>query len=115
MWSANVARLRDLRRIFSFRQRPTVKEFEEKVTSAEARAIQREKILFERLCRQSAGLCAALSEFAENIAELDVLSCFAEIARRGNYVRPEIISDPMLDIRQALLGGRSARVEDDAA
>jgi DNA mismatch repair protein MutS len=79
---------------------PELKEFEEKVTTAETRAVEREKLLFERLCRQASAHAAALSEFADLIAELDVLACFAEIAVRFNYVRPEIVEEPVLDIRQ---------------
>lgn len=79
---------------------PELKEFEDKVTTAEARAIEREKLLFDRLCRQAANSTAMLSEFADLIAELDVLACFADIARRYNYVRPEIVEEAALDIRQ---------------
>src|SRR5439155_8069498 len=39
---------------------PELKEFEDKVTTAEARAIEREKLLFERLCKQAAALSQAL-------------------------------------------------------
>jgi DNA mismatch repair protein MutS len=79
---------------------PELKEFEDKVTTAQARAIEREKILFEKFCIQAARLSASLSEFADVVAELDVLANFAEIARRYNYVRPEIVDEPVLDILQ---------------
>jgi DNA mismatch repair protein MutS len=79
---------------------PELKEFEDKVKTAEARAIERERLLFDKLCMQSARLGGAVQEFADIIAELDVLSCFAEIARRYGYVRPEIVAEPTLDIRQ---------------
>src|SRR5690606_21403885 len=79
---------------------PELKEFEDKVTTAEARAIEREKLLFERLCKQAAQHSTALSEFADLVAKLDVLRCFAEIAQRYGYVRPEIVDEPVLDIVQ---------------
>ena len=79
---------------------PELKEFEDKVTTAEARAIEREKLLFEKLCVQASRLAGALSEFADIIAELDVLLNFAEIARRFNYIKPDIVDEPILDIRQ---------------
>jgi len=79
---------------------PELKEFEEKVTTAEARAIEREKALFERLCRQAAAQAAALSEFADIVAELDVLACFADVARRYGYVKPQLVQEPVLSIRQ---------------
>jgi DNA mismatch repair protein MutS len=79
---------------------PQLKEFEDKVTTAEARATEREKLLFEKLCIQASRLSGALSEFADIVAELDVLSCFAEFARRFNYVPPQLVDEPVLDIRQ---------------
>ncbi|UCD73906.1 MAG: DNA mismatch repair protein MutS, partial [Phycisphaerales bacterium] len=79
---------------------PELKEFEDKVTTARARAIEREKLLFDRLCRQAAGHAAGLCTFADIIAELDVLACFAEVAVRNGYVRPSIVEDSVLDIRQ---------------
>jgi DNA mismatch repair protein MutS len=81
---------------------PELKEFEEKVTTAQARAIEREKLLFDRLCRQAAQHAAALAEYADIIAELDVLACFADIASRYEYVRPTLVDEPIIDIR----GGR---------
>ncbi len=77
-----------------------LKEFEEKVITAQSRAIEREKLLFDRLCRQAAVHVAALTEYAEIIAELDVLACFAEVAVRFGYVRPQMVEESILDIRQ---------------
>ncbi|MCI0631726.1 MAG: DNA mismatch repair protein MutS, partial [Phycisphaerales bacterium] len=79
---------------------PELKEFEDKVTTAQARAIEREKILFEKLCMQTARLAGALSEYATIMAELDVLACFAEAARRNLYVRPQMVSEAVLELRQ---------------
>ena len=79
---------------------PELKEFEDKVTTAEARAIEREKLLFERLCKQAAAQSAGLSEFADIVAELDVLLSFADAARRFDYVRPQLVMDPMVEVVQ---------------
>ncbi|MCH8164432.1 MAG: DNA mismatch repair protein MutS [Planctomycetes bacterium] len=79
---------------------PELKVFEDKVTTAQARAIDREKLLFERLCREAAAPAQALSEYAGIIAELDVLACFAHAARRYGYTCPQLTEEPMLDIRQ---------------
>jgi len=79
---------------------PELKEFEEKVTTAETRAIEREKLLFERLCHKAAGVSEALSEYASIVAELDVLLCFAQVARQYGYVRPTIVDEPTIDIEQ---------------
>jgi len=79
---------------------PELKEFEDKITTAEARAIEREKILYEKLCIQASRLGGALGAFAATIAELDVLACFADLARKQRYVRPTLVAEPVLDIRQ---------------
>jgi DNA mismatch repair protein MutS len=79
---------------------PELKEFEEKVTTAQTRAIEREKLLFERLCRQAAAHAAGLSTYADLIAELDVLACFADVANRYGYVRPDLVDEPIIDIHQ---------------
>ncbi|HRP62288.1 MAG TPA: DNA mismatch repair protein MutS [Phycisphaerales bacterium] len=79
---------------------PELKEFEDKVMTAEARAFERERVLFERLCAQAAALAGGLAQYAETVAELDVLLNFAEIAVRFGYVKPDIVEEPTLDIEQ---------------
>jgi len=79
---------------------PELKEFEDRITTAEARAIEREQQLFEQLCREASDRVQALSEYADLIARLDVLVCFAENAARHGFVRPEIVDEPAVDIRQ---------------
>lgn len=79
---------------------PELKEFEDKVTTAQARAIEREKVLFDQLCRQAGTHTEQLIQFSDIVAELDVLACFANIALRHRYVRPQIVDEPVLDIRQ---------------
>jgi DNA mismatch repair protein MutS len=79
---------------------PELKTFEDKVTTAEARAIEREKQLFDELCTEARGHGAELSAYAEAVAELDVLACFADVSRRYGYVRPTVVDEPVLDVRQ---------------
>ena len=69
---------------------PELKEFEEKVLRADARAIEREKELWSRLCVEVAANIAAIVAFGERAAELDALSCLAAVARRQHWERPEI-------------------------
>jgi DNA mismatch repair protein MutS len=45
-------------------------------------------------------LARPLSEYADLVAELDVLACFAEVARRNGYVKPHIVDEAMLEMRQ---------------
>jgi DNA mismatch repair protein MutS len=88
---------------------PELKEFEDKVTTAESRAIEREKALFDRLVRQAAQVANELGEYGELIAQLDVLLNFAEIAVRFGYVKPEIVDDRTLDIAPAATPSSTAR------
>ena len=79
---------------------PPLKEFEDKVTTAEARAVEREHALFDALCAAAAALLAAIGEFGQIVAELDVLWCFAAKAARRGWVRPEVVDDPVLCVTQ---------------
>jgi DNA mismatch repair protein MutS len=79
---------------------PELKEFEDKVTTAEARALEREKLLFERLCDDAAQCIPAITRFADLCAELDVLHTFADRATRKGWVRPAMVDGPILHITQ---------------
>ena len=78
---------------------PQLKEFEGKVLSAEQRAIAREGELFFVLCTKAQDQTALLQSFAQMVAELDVLACFARRALRFAYIRPQIVDEPVLHIR----------------
>ncbi len=69
---------------------PELKEFEGKVLSAQDRRLDLEYELFTdirtRLARESSRLLA----IAEQLAKIDLLSCFAEIAHNHNYRKPNV-------------------------
>ena len=67
---------------------PELKEFEEKVLRADARAIEREKELWTRLVAEVASHLAQIVAFGERAGELDALSCLASVARRQRWTRP---------------------------
>lgn len=77
---------------------PDLKDYEDRVLTAESRAISREKQLFDALVSEINALGSALSRFAETVSELDVLTCFAEVAVRHRYVRPVMTEDHCLEI-----------------
>ncbi len=79
---------------------PELKEFEDKVTTAESRAIEREQALFLALCAKAAAEAAAIGRFAHIVAELDALLCFAGHAAAEGWARPAIVDEPVLDIAQ---------------
>lgn len=79
---------------------PELKEFEDKVTTAESRAIERERVLFEALSSFASAAIPAISSFAQTVGELDVLLCFARRAVRKGWVRPRMDESPILSITQ---------------
>ncbi|MBU1151505.1 DNA mismatch repair protein MutS, partial [Patescibacteria group bacterium] len=72
---------------------PELKEYEEKVLSAEDKVKELEYELFYSVKMEVLKEIVALQKIAKAIAELDVLSCFAYLALKNNYVRPEICED----------------------
>ncbi len=87
---------------------PELKAFEDKVLSAESRAIARERQLFDELCAQAAAQLPALGSFSDAVASLDCVAALAETAARQRWTRPEIVDAPILDIQ----GGRHPVLDD---
>jgi DNA mismatch repair protein MutS len=79
---------------------PELKDFEHKVTTAQDRAIERERVLFDELCGRATAVIASISVFARVVGELDVLACFADKAVRRGWVRPTMVQEPVLVITQ---------------
>ena len=77
---------------------PELKEYEEKVLSAEDKSKELEYDLFVELRDFVAAEAARLRTTARVLAELDVLAALADLARSRNYCRPEISEDPVLEI-----------------
>ncbi len=77
---------------------PELKEFEDKVLSARERSLSREKALYETLLQDLGEYTLSLRETAQNIAEVDVLSNFAERAVTNNYARPELDKETGIQI-----------------
>jgi len=86
---------------------PELKSFEDKVLSANERALAREKALYEQLLEKLIPHLAELQTSAAALAELDVLANLAERADSLNLSKPELISTPCLNI----VGGRHPVVE----
>jgi DNA mismatch repair protein MutS len=78
---------------------PELKEYEEKVLTAEDRAREREYELFLALRDQVAAQTGRLLQTAEVLATLDVLASLAELAMSRQYCRPELAEEPMLEIQ----------------
>lgn len=77
---------------------PELKEYEEKVLTAEERAFALEYELFVALREQAAEAAHRLLGTADALAEIDVLAALAELARSRGYCKPEVVEEPVLDI-----------------
>ncbi|MCO6042944.1 DNA mismatch repair protein MutS [Aeoliella sp. ICT_H6.2] len=77
---------------------PELKEYEEKVLSAEERVLALELELFAELRELTAQAGPRLLSTAAALADLDALASLAEVARARDYVRPEIAEEPVLEI-----------------
>jgi DNA mismatch repair protein MutS len=78
---------------------PELKTFENRVLSAESMALEREQQLFRELCHSINGCIHHIIAFADVIARLDTLACFADVAMLYGYVRPSIVDEPILEIQ----------------
>ena len=77
---------------------PELKEYEDKVLRAEDRARELEYELFISLRDRIAAEAPRLVQTGSVLARIDVLSGLAETAARGNWCRPEMVADPVLDV-----------------
>jgi DNA mismatch repair protein MutS len=77
---------------------PELKAFEDKVLSANERALAREKMLYEQVLEQLTPFITALQTNSGAVASLDVLCCFAERAITLNYTQPQFVSEPGVSI-----------------
>jgi DNA mismatch repair protein MutS len=77
---------------------PDLKEYEEKVLSAEEKINQREHDLFLALRDQVGAQTHRLLQTAEVLATLDVLAAQAELAASRQYCRPELTEELVLEI-----------------
>ncbi|MDA8482310.1 DNA mismatch repair protein MutS [Pseudomonas resinovorans] len=79
---------------------PELKAFEDKALSAKSRALAREKMLYDELLELLIEQLAPLQDTAAALAELDVLSNFAERALNLDLNRPRFVDEPCMRINQ---------------
>lgn len=78
---------------------PELKQFEEKVLSAESKALAREKWLYDCLLNELQKHIKNLDNIANGVSKLDVLSNLAERADSLNWCRPMITETPGINIK----------------
>lgn len=79
---------------------PELKEYEEKVLTADEQATSCELEIFDGLKEFVRAQIARLKTNASVIATLDVLCGLAQLAAEQNYCRPTMVSDSVLDIKE---------------
>jgi len=79
---------------------PELKEYEEKVLTADEQATSCELEIFDGLKEFVRSQIARLKTNASVIATLDVLCGLAQLAAEQNYCRPTMVSDSTLDIKE---------------
>lgn len=77
---------------------PELKSFEEKVLSAQAKALAREKWLYDHLLEELQQSINTLSNMAQALATLDVLANFAERALTLQWHKPTLTEQSILQI-----------------
>ena len=77
---------------------PELKEYEEKILSADEKILKLEQEIFKEICRKISDSALELQISINAIAELDTFISFAEIAVEKNYVEPEINSGQIIQI-----------------
>ncbi|MCE1273673.1 MAG: DNA mismatch repair protein MutS [Chlorobiales bacterium] len=86
---------------------PDLKEYEEKILTAEEKSLLLEHQLFHDLCASTASCAGSIQKSAAALAELDCLASFAWCAAEYRYCRPVMSPSAELSIR----GGRHPVLE----
>ncbi|MCB9831330.1 MAG: DNA mismatch repair protein MutS [Planctomycetes bacterium] len=79
---------------------PELKDYEDKVLHAEERMKSRETELFQALRDAAEARLDDLQRLADGIAWIDVLQSLARLAVDGGWVRPEIVTEDVLQIEE---------------
>jgi len=77
-----------------------LKEYENQVLGAEEKALDLEHRLFEQVRRQTAQYLGRLQKLADVIAQCDCLAGLAYLAKRRNYIRPQVTTGTELIINE---------------
>ncbi|MDR0418178.1 MAG: DNA mismatch repair protein MutS [Puniceicoccales bacterium] len=77
-----------------------LKQKEREILSANDRLIEREQELLKEIVHGILEKSVPLYELANQLAEIDVLSGWAQLVKHWDYCKPEIIDDCIIDIRE---------------
>lgn len=77
---------------------PELKEFEQKALSAQEDALRRERVLYDELIKKLELYIPWLQSMGDALAQLDILSGFAELSNQYSYTMPKFESEVQLNI-----------------
>jgi DNA mismatch repair protein MutS len=77
-----------------------LKKLEEKIVNAEEQISEMEYEIFCKIREKVVGKTLDILEAARNIAYIDVLACFAEVAEKYNYCRPKMNKEDKIIIKE---------------
>lgn len=79
---------------------PELKEYEDKILSAEDKIFVIEQRIFSDLVMTANDYVAAIQQNARVVSVLDALASFARVARKNNYHKPQITDQKSLNIKE---------------
>ncbi|MEE8437700.1 MAG: DNA mismatch repair protein MutS, partial [Candidatus Neomarinimicrobiota bacterium] len=78
---------------------PELKEYEEKILSADEKIEIIETRIFNEICREIIKYSLIIQKSAALVSRIDLLSTFSVLALENHYCKPELSSDPILEIK----------------
>jgi DNA mismatch repair protein MutS len=79
---------------------PELKEYEEKILTAEEKMLEIEKVLFQQVRNRIAEESRRIRQTASVVAEFDVITGFASSAQRFGYSRPQLATNDEFVVRK---------------
>jgi DNA mismatch repair protein MutS len=94
---------------------PELKEYEAKILTAQERSLEIERRLFAELRGQLLAAAGRVRATARQVAEIDLLACFAHLAALRGWVRPEVDESGHLEFSGARHPVVERRMEESGA
>ena len=94
---------------------PELKDLETKILTAQERSGEIERKIFAELRRQLLTNAARVREASRQIAEMDLLSCFAHMAALRGWTRPQVDTSGVLEFANARHPVVERRLEEQGA
>ena len=79
---------------------PELKEYESLILNAQERIVELETSIFRQVCQQIDLSGESILISAKALAEIDVFSSLAEVAVRYGYVKPELTTGDVIEIKE---------------